>query len=128
MIAGSVVHVRELQGALDFVDLVMAARDGGQEALLFERAVPDAVSVAAVGKAFEIVSAPTGVVLEDASGSIVDGEDGQRRLEAAARLWRRVAERFPSEGNPALPFTAPMALAMSGGMDSVQPRFEGAWR
>jgi len=74
------------------VDLVSAARDNGHEVLLIERPMPDAVSIAALGKAFDLVATKGGVGLEDASGSVVDFEAGADRLQAASRLWRRVCE------------------------------------
>jgi salicylate biosynthesis isochorismate synthase/menaquinone-specific isochorismate synthase len=54
--------------------------------------MPDAVSVAALGKVFDIVAAKGGVALEDARGKVVDFEAGDNRLLAASRLWRRVCE------------------------------------
>src|SRR4029077_3389435 len=89
MIVGAPVRTWELERTPDLVDLVSAARDAGHEVLLIERPMPDAVSVAALGRAFDIVAAPGGVALEDATGSVVDFEPGQNRLLAAARMWRR---------------------------------------
>jgi len=74
------------------VDLVSAARDNGHEVLLIERPMPDAVSIAALGKAFDLVATKGGVALEDAGGRVVDFEAGADRLQAASRLWRRVCE------------------------------------
>jgi salicylate biosynthesis isochorismate synthase/menaquinone-specific isochorismate synthase len=91
-LAASGISVRELDRTPDLVDLVSGARDAGNEVLLIERPMPDAVSIAAVGKAFDIVAAESGVALEDASGHVVDRESGDDRLVAAAKLWRRVAE------------------------------------
>ncbi len=51
----------ELDRTPDLVDLVSAARDAGHEVMLIERPMPDAVSVAAIGRAFDIVAAPGGV-------------------------------------------------------------------
>ena len=82
----------ELDRTPDLIDLVSAARDNGHEVLLIERPMPDAVSVAALGKVFDIVAAKGGVALEDASGKVVDFEGGDNRLLAASRLWRRVSE------------------------------------
>jgi salicylate biosynthesis isochorismate synthase/menaquinone-specific isochorismate synthase len=82
----------ELDRTPDLVDLVGAARDNGHEVLLIERPMPDAVSVAALGKAFDIVAAQGGVALEDANGKVVDFEAGDNRLLAASRMWRRVCE------------------------------------
>jgi salicylate biosynthesis isochorismate synthase/menaquinone-specific isochorismate synthase len=82
----------ELDRTPDLVDLVGAARDNGHEVLLIERPMPDAVSVAALGKAFDIVAAQGGVALEDANGKVVDFEAGNNRLLAASRMWRRVCE------------------------------------
>src|SRR6266566_2938697 len=74
------------------VDLVSAARDNGHEVLLIERPMPDAVSIAALGKTFDLVAAKGGVALEDAAGKVVDFEAGDDRLRAASRLWRSVCE------------------------------------
>ena len=81
----------ELDRTPDLVDLVSAARDAGHEVMLIERPMPDAVSVAAIGRAFDIVAAPGGVSLEDAGGRQIDLEKDANRIVAAARLWRRVA-------------------------------------
>jgi isochorismate synthase len=92
MITASPVRTRELDRTPDLVDLVSAARDNGHEVLLIERPMPDAVSVAALGKAFDLVAAKGGVALENASGETVDFEAGSDRLTAASRLWRRVCQ------------------------------------
>src|SRR2546430_772572 len=81
----------ELDRNPDLIDLVTAARDAGHEVMLIERPMPDAVSVAAIGRAFDIVAAPGGVSLEDAGGRQIDLEKDANRIVAAARLWRRVA-------------------------------------
>lgn len=92
MITASSVRTWELDRTPDLVDLVSAARDNGHEVLLIERPMPDAVSVAALGKAFDLVAARGGVALENAGGETVDFEAGSDRLTAASRLWRRVCE------------------------------------
>jgi isochorismate synthase len=83
--------VRELDRTPDLVDLVTAARDAGHEVMLIERPMPDAVSVAALGRALDIVAAPGGVAVENADGKTIDFEPGEDRLLAASRLWRRTA-------------------------------------
>jgi isochorismate synthase len=85
------VRTWELDRNPDLVDLVSAARDAGHEVMLVERPMPDAVSVAALGRALDFVSAPGGVAVEDASGAQVDFEPGDDRILAASRLWRRIA-------------------------------------
>jgi isochorismate synthase len=97
MIAATAVRTWELDRTPDLIDLVSAARDNGHEVLLIERPMPDAVSVAALGKAFDLVAAKGGVALEDADGKTVDFEAGVDRLTAASRLWRRVCD---SLGDP----------------------------
>ncbi|HEV2029165.1 MAG TPA: hypothetical protein VGS16_11655, partial [Candidatus Dormibacteraeota bacterium] len=92
MITASSVRTWELDRTPDLIDLVGAARDNGHEVLLIERPMPDAVSVAGLGKAFDIVAARGGVALEDAAGKVVDFEAGTDRLTAASRLWRRLAD------------------------------------
>jgi len=91
VIAATAVAVRELDRTPDLVDLVSAARDAGHEVMLVERPMPDAVSVAAIGKAFDIVAAPHGVIAEDAAGKTLDSEPGDDRILAASRLWSRIA-------------------------------------
>jgi len=59
--------------------------------MLVERPMPDAVSVAAIGKALDIVAAPHGVIAEDAAGKTLDSEPGDDRILAASRLWSRIA-------------------------------------
>jgi isochorismate synthase len=90
LISATSARTWELDRTPDLIDLVSAARDNGHEVLLIERPMPDAVSIAALGKAFDIVAAKGGVTLEDAAGDIVDFEPGTDRLLAAARMWRRV--------------------------------------
>ena len=92
MIAATAVRTWELDRTPDLVDLVSAARDAGHEVLLIERPMPDAVSVAALGRAYDMVAASGGVALENPSGQVVDFEPGDDRLPAAARLWRRLRE------------------------------------
>ena len=91
MIATTPIRSWELERTPDLVDVVGAARDGGHEVLLVERPMPEAVSVAALGRAFDIVAAPGGVAVEDANGEVVDFEPGANRLLAAARMWRRLS-------------------------------------
>src|SRR5207302_3453588 len=81
----------ELDRNPDLVDLVSAARDAGHEVMLIERPMPDAVSVAAIGRAYDIVAAPAGVSLEDEHGRQTDFEKDADRVVAAARLWNRGA-------------------------------------
>ena len=81
----------ELDRTPDLVELVSAARDAGQEVMLVERPMPDAVSVAGVGRRLDIVSTADGAAVEDAAGRRVDHEPGPDRVAAAARLWRRLA-------------------------------------
>ena len=98
MIAATAVRTWELDRTPDLVDLVSAARDAGHEVLLIERPMPDAVSVAALGRVYDIVAAPGGVAVEAASGDVVDFEPGDDRLQAAARLWRRLRESIAPVG------------------------------
>ncbi len=107
MIAVTAVRTWELDRTPDLVDLVSAARDAGHEVLLIERPMPDAVSVAALGRAYDMVAAPGGVALEDADGKVVDFEPGAR-LPATARLWRRLRESLaPASGQVG---TGPIAV------------------
>jgi salicylate biosynthesis isochorismate synthase/menaquinone-specific isochorismate synthase len=92
MKAATSARTWELERTPDLIDLVSAARDSGHEVLLIERPMPDAVSVAALGKAFDLVAAKGGVALEDAAGRVVDFEPGANRLLAASRLWGRFCE------------------------------------
>lgn len=109
MITRTAVRTWELDRSPDLVDLVSAARDSGHEVLLIERPMPDAVSVAAIGRAFDIVAAPGGVALEDADGKTLDFEPGADRIVAASRLWRRLAESL-SARDSGLPAIAPVAV------------------
>ena len=97
MIAVTAVRTWELDRTPDLVDLVSAARDAGHEVLLIERPMPDAVSVAALGRAYDMVAARGGVALEDAAGKVIDFEPGDDRLRAAARLWRRLQESMRAD-------------------------------
>jgi menaquinone-specific isochorismate synthase len=89
----------ELESAPDLVQLAGAARDAGQEVMLFERSAPGAVSVVGIGRRYELVSTPSGVALEDATGRCLDHEAGGR-LEAAARLWQRLAAPLADQIGP----------------------------
>jgi isochorismate synthase len=100
MITAAAVRTWELDRTPDLVDLVSAARDAGNEVLLIERPMPDAVSVAALGRAYDMVAALGGVALEDSSGRTIDFEPGDDRLRAAARLWRRLRESLAPAGRP----------------------------
>ncbi len=91
MITAGAIHGRELDRTPDLVDLVSAARDAGHEVMLIERPMPDAVSVAALGRALDLVAVPGGVALENAAGRRIDYEPVASRIEAAARLWQRIA-------------------------------------
>jgi isochorismate synthase len=98
MIAATAVRTWELDRTPDLVDLVSAARDAGHEVLLIERPMPDAVSVAALGRVYDIVASRGGVALEAAAGNVIDFEPGDNRLLAAARLWRRLRESIAPGG------------------------------
>jgi salicylate biosynthesis isochorismate synthase len=91
MIAATSVRTWELDRTPDLVDLVSAARDAGHEVMLVERPMPDAVSVAAIGRVADIVAAPGGVALEDAGGERSEFEAGADRIAAASRMWKRVS-------------------------------------
>ncbi|HKC18341.1 MAG TPA: isochorismate synthase [Candidatus Dormibacteraeota bacterium] len=144
MIAAAAMRVHELDRTPDLVDLVTSARDAGHEVMLIERPMPDAVSVAALGKAFDVVAVRDGVALEDAEGNNVDFEPGANRILAAARLWRRIAspeaiavggfayrpDREPRSawaGFPALLFRIPkLAVVRRRGRTFVARADEGA--
>jgi salicylate biosynthesis isochorismate synthase/menaquinone-specific isochorismate synthase len=98
VIAATAVRSWELDRTPDLVDLVSAARDAGHEVLLIERPMPDAVSVAALGRVYDIVAARGGVALEAAAGNVIDFEPGDDRLHAASRLWRRLRESIAPGG------------------------------
>ncbi len=91
MIAATTVRAWALDRTPDLADLVTAARDAGHEVMLIERPMPDAVSVAAIGRVLDIVAAKGGVGLEDSNGKTIDFESGDNRILAASRLWRRIA-------------------------------------
>jgi salicylate biosynthesis isochorismate synthase/menaquinone-specific isochorismate synthase len=115
---------RELPGSPDLVELAAAARDAGHEVFLCERPMPDAVSVAGLGRAFEIVAGPDGTILEDAGGREIDRESGPP-LAAAAQLWRRLAGSLRQQSLPGLPATGPLAVGGFAFRLDRQPR--GAW-
>ena len=90
MITQTTIQTRELDRTPDLADVVGAARDAGHEVMLIERPMPDAVSVAAIGRVFDMVATRGGVALEDAEGKTVDFEAGENRILAASHLWRRL--------------------------------------
>jgi salicylate biosynthesis isochorismate synthase/menaquinone-specific isochorismate synthase len=102
VIAVTSVRTWELDRTPDLVDLVSAARDAGHEVLLIERPMPDAVSIAALGRVYDIVAAKGGVALEEAVGKVVDFEPGDNRLQAAARLWQRLSASMAPTGQAGL--------------------------
>jgi isochorismate synthase len=108
--APSAISVRELDRTPDLVELVSAARDAGHEVLLLERPMPDAVSIAAIGRAVDIVASDGGVVAEDADGNIVDREPGHDRVRAAANLWRRLGAKLGQASASGPPATGPVAV------------------
>src|ERR1700674_5005148 len=110
MITATSLRAWELDPPPDLVELVSAARDAGHEVLLIERPMPDAASVAALGKAFDIVAAPGGVAVEDASGAVIDFEPADNRLLGASRIWRRLCESL----EPAGPAAALSPIAVGG--------------
>ena len=99
---------RELDHTPDLVDLAGRARRGGLDAMLFVRPMPDAASLAGVGRSYEIVSRPGGAAVEDEQGETVDQEADPHPLRAAARLWGRLAPRLGSPGPQ--PGTGPVVL------------------
>jgi isochorismate synthase len=115
------VSAWELDRTPDLVDLVSAARDAGHEVLLVERPMPDAVSVAALGKAFDIVAAAGGVAVEDAGGAVIDFEPGDNRLMAAARAWRRLSKSLIPAGHAVATPMAVGGFAYSPGRDPSGP-------
>jgi isochorismate synthase len=115
------VSAWELDRTPDLVDLVSAARDAGHEVLLVERPMPDAVSVAALGKAFDIVAAAGGVAVEDAGGAVIDFEPGDNRLLAAARAWRRLSKSLIPAGHAVATPMAVGGFAYSPGRDPSGP-------
>src|SRR2546427_11001619 len=114
MITQTTIQTRELDRTPDLADVVGAIRDSGHEVMLIERPMPDAVSVAAIGRAFDIVSAPGGVALDDVDGKTIDFESGDDRVLAASRMWRRMG-------------LSPAAVAVGG--FAYRPRRDprGAW-
>ena len=128
-ITATAVRVRELDRTPDLVDIVSAARDGGHEVLLIERPMPDAVSIAAVGRVYDIVASRDGVALEDAAGKVIDRELGSNRVLAAARLWKRLrdAMRADRSGPPLQPQPATGAIAVGGFAYRPDREPGGAW-
>jgi isochorismate synthase len=121
VITATSVRAWELDRTPDLVDLVSAARDAGHEVLLIERPMPDAVSVAALGKAFDIVAAAGGVAVEDAGGTVIDFEPGDNRLLAAARVWRRLSGSMLQAGRGAAKPIAVGGFAYSPSRDPSGP-------
>lgn len=76
--------------------------------MLFVRPMPDAASLAGIGRTYEIVSRPGGAAVEDEQGKTVDQEPDPHPLRAAARLWARLAPRLGSPGPQ--PGTGPVVL------------------
>ena len=128
MITKSAITVRELGRTPDLVEFVSAARDAGHEVVLIERPMPDAVSIAGVGRAFDIVASTDGVALENASGEVIDREPGGNRILAAARMWRRLRDelRPPDLVVPYAAATGPVAIGGFAYRPDRDPT--GPWR
>jgi salicylate biosynthesis isochorismate synthase/menaquinone-specific isochorismate synthase len=84
-------QVVELDRTIDMAQLVSTARDAGVDVMLIERPMPDAVSVAGLGRRYDIVSTLDGAAVEDSEGLVLDHEGGPDRVAAAARLWSRLS-------------------------------------
>jgi isochorismate synthase len=119
------LRAHELDRTPDLVELVEAARGAGHEVMLVERPMPDAVSVAGIGRRYDVVSTPGGTALEDAGGRCLDREAGADRLAAAARLWRRLAADLNADG-PGAPGTGLVAIGGFAFDPGREPA--GAWR
>jgi isochorismate synthase len=89
---------------------------------LFERPLPDAVSAALLGTAYEIVSTSAGARLLDAAGVELDAAAGPP-LTAAAALWRRLAAELAQP--PPLPGAGLVAFAGFAFRPEREPA--GAW-
>jgi len=124
VITTAVLRTRELESTPDLVELVSEARDAGHEVMLVERPMPDAVSVAGLGRAFDIVSTPDGVALEDAEGNVVDSETGPA-IRAAASMWRRLCSNLSTEGDAGLRATGPLAIGGFAYRTDREPK--GPW-
>ena len=103
---------RELERTPDLADLVGGARDSGHDAILIERPMPDAVSIAAIGRSLDLVATDEGVAAEDPGGAVLDFEPGENRILAAARLWERICRSAVIEGDPGFAATG---LVAAGG-------------
>jgi isochorismate synthase len=113
----------ELDRTPDLAELVGAARDAGRDAALIERPMPDAVSVAGIGRRFDLVSISGGAAVEDAQGRVIDHELGHDRLAAAARLWKRLAARLGGDaaGPPGTGLVGLGGFAFDPGQDPAGP-------
>jgi isochorismate synthase len=118
------LRAQELDRTPDLVELVGAARAAGHEAMLIERPMPDAVSIAGIGRRFDVVSTPEGVGLEDDAGRCLDREPGADRVAAAARLWRRLSGELHASG-ARTPGTGLVAIGGFAFDPSQEPA--GAW-
>lgn len=100
--------VQELGHTPDLTQLAGRARDAGLEVNLFERSVPDAVSLLAIGRSHDLVAIDGGAAVEDAGGRRIDEERCEQPLLAVHRLWTRLAPTLGDGSGP--PGTGPVAL------------------
>jgi isochorismate synthase len=119
------LRAHELDRTPDLAELAGAARAAGHEVMLIERPMPDAVSVAGIGRRYDLVSTPEGAALEDAGGRRIDHEPGPDRLRATASLWRRLVDGLGArtEDGPAL---GPVAIGGFAFDPAREPA--GAWQ
>src|SRR5438067_2219793 len=125
MIAATRIRGRELERTPDLVDLVTAARDAGHEVMLIERPMPDAVSVAGIGRALDIVAAPGGVAVENADGKTIDFEPGENRVLAASLTAPTANRAARGPGSPRCCFVSRRSRSCGGAaapLSSPQPR------
>ena len=86
--------VRELDRTPDLVELAGAARDAGHEVLLIERPMPDAVSVAGIGTAYEGLNKPQEALDNYDRAASLYHAIGNRDYEALAKFSTETGERI----------------------------------
>ncbi|HUY96203.1 MAG TPA: isochorismate synthase [Verrucomicrobiae bacterium] len=118
-----VTLTRELPGSPDLGLLAARARDAGWDGAVVERTVPEAVSVAAVGRALELVTDSTGTYLEvDRQRQRVGPATGGIGL---GRAWRELAASALVLDDPGMPATG--LVAIGGFAFSPERLPQGPW-
>ncbi len=124
-------RTRELPGSPDLAALTARARDRGWDGALIERTLPDAVSLAALGRTLELVGDGASTWAEDERGRRLGPGSGVPAAAGAGvaglgAAWRGVADAAWALDDPGVPATGVVAVGGFAFRDGRPPP-EGVW-